>query len=243
MCGLFMSSRLIQANKRNHPKQAISAISTNNHWLTAYIVKLVNGQRQRRDKYRLQEYDLEVVHVPRKLQIVVDGLSCLPHWKKLAHKDDGFSLPTFIATGHDMKGCNSELGEEWRIDPWYREIVCSIDNHPQFYVVTMADETILVYCEKGGSLAWCILSQQLLCVLYKLHDVHGHHAARITLGWAIGKYYWLCCYETICQYCNNCHECQLIGPKIPAQAPHPVITMEPFELFTMDYISPFNPPS
>ena len=41
--------RLIHANKRKHPKQAIGAISTNNHWLTAYIVKLVNGQRQRRD--------------------------------------------------------------------------------------------------------------------------------------------------------------------------------------------------
>ena len=36
-CGLFMSSHLIQANKRKHPKQAIGAIHTNNQQLTAAL--------------------------------------------------------------------------------------------------------------------------------------------------------------------------------------------------------------
>lgn len=41
------------------------------------------SDRAIRWQYRLQEYDLDVVHVPGRLQVIADGLSRLPHWGQL----------------------------------------------------------------------------------------------------------------------------------------------------------------
>lgn len=72
---------------------------------------------------------------------------------------------------------------------------------------------------------------------------HGHFAPRISLGRAIGKFYWPRRYETLVEYCRSCHQCQIVGLKPPREGPQAVIPLEPMQLFAMDYIGPITPVS
>ncbi|KAJ5548839.1 hypothetical protein N7513_006073 [Penicillium frequentans] len=67
--------------------------------------------------------------------------------------------------------------------------------------------------------------------------------ARITLGRAIGKYYWPTRYEDIEHYCRSCVSCQLVGPKLPKEPAHSIAVLDPMVMFGIDYIGLFNPPS
>lgn len=47
--------------------------------------------------YRLQEYDIEYIHVPGKLQVVADGLSRIPHWEADGTENEEYSFPAFTS--------------------------------------------------------------------------------------------------------------------------------------------------
>lgn len=212
-------------------------------------------------QYRLQEYSLEVVHVPGRLQVVADGLSRIPSGFKPHKEEEDLPLPVFCVTG-------VQIGEESRIrggeeherirdfikqlreEEWYRDwctewLKGDGERGPgdRFKVVRMLEQVALTYREKDGRYARCIRKMELSRVLYELHDVHGHFAAKITLGRTIGRYYWPSRWETIREYCSSCHQCQVIAPRLPQQMAHPVVVMEPMDLLAMDYIGPINPPS
>jgi hypothetical protein len=205
-------------------------------------------------QYRLQEYNLSIHHVPGKTQIIADGLSRVPHWSIAEPVDeDGFNIPTMQVS------CNlvSEQGPQWetdlfarfRRDVWYGAIVDRLLRHSRkssdkrFHLIVKDGAGFLVYREKKGDFAECIQRRQLQPVLVELHDVHGHYASRITLGRALGRYYWPTRFSDINFYCNTCPQCQLIGPRIPKEAPHSIAVMEPMTMFAIDFIGPFNPPS
>lgn len=46
---------------------------------------------------RIQEYDMQIVHVPGRIQIVADGLSRLPHWRvESSEEDEVYTLPMLV---------------------------------------------------------------------------------------------------------------------------------------------------
>lgn len=102
---------------------------------------------------------------------------------------------------------------------------------------------LLVYREKRGSFAECIRAGQVPQALFEIHDIYGHYSTRITLGRALGKYYWPNRYRDIEKYCKSCPQCQLVGPKIVKESPRTITVLEPIAMFTIDFIGLFNPPS
>lgn len=74
------------------------------HMAVKTVLKDRSGRTGRvaRWLYRLQEYWIQFVHVPRRLQVVADGLSRMPHWEALNNGDeDGFPLPAFTVMTQD----------------------------------------------------------------------------------------------------------------------------------------------
>lgn len=223
---------------------------------------LAASDKVMRWQYRLQEYDLDIVHVPGKLQVVADGLSRIPGRWGHHEEEEGLSFPAFHACDaragrgegryreeedHQVEDFMIQLeGEEW-----YKELVCrwkqGEEKHQRgderFKAAVVSGDAVLLFQEKDGRYARCIMKHELTRVLFELHDVHGHFAAKITLGRAIGKYYWPARWETVRKYCQSCHQCQVTAPKLPQQVPHPIAVMEPMDLVGMDYIGPINPPS
>ncbi|KAJ8175493.1 hypothetical protein LV161_008779 [Aspergillus fumigatus] len=224
-------------------------------------VKSVTGEhseatgRLARWHYRLQEYQVDYVHVPGKLQVVADGLSRIPYWKSTTPgtEEDGFPLLSFA----NMEDCqpqpsitpketHEELYLPYLQDTWYKQTVEELLKgriDKRFSLINVEGEYLLAYHEANGKWSQCVLQSQLQGVLCLLHDVHGHFAARISLGRAIGRYYWPCRYQTLVEYCRSCPQCQVVGLKPPKGDPRAVISLEPLQLFAMDYIGPITPTS
>lgn len=80
--------------------------------------------------YRLQEYWIQFVHVPGRLQVIADGLSGMPHWEALDNGDeDGSPLPAFTVTTQDAAPSQSNwklAGIKYseisnKFEEWYSE--------------------------------------------------------------------------------------------------------------------------
>ncbi|KAJ5679602.1 hypothetical protein N7462_007846 [Penicillium macrosclerotiorum] len=211
---------------------------------------------------RIQEYDLDIQHVKGSTQVVADGLSRLPTWRAPDTGDeDPFSLPALTLR---MRPENS-LELQWKAfpvlqemdrglfrryeeDEWWGEVVDKLlrgdtDQVAKYHLVCLDGVGILMYHERRGQYARCVQKWELRNVLQELHDICGHFATRITLGRAVGKYFWPTRYEDIRAYCRSCHSCQLIGPNLPAERPHAIAISEPMQLFFIDYLGPFTPVS
>lgn len=165
--------------------------------------------------YFLQQFKFIIQHVPGKTQIVADGLSRLPHWSISDSIDeDGFNILTMpvelsgaTATQQEGPQWQTALFALYRNDPWYHDIVTRLltfdrkQGDQRYYLVVKDGVGLLVYREKRGSFAECIRAGQVPQALFELHDIHGHYSTRITLGRALGKYYWPNRYRDIEKYC------------------------------------------
>lgn len=58
-------------------------------------------------------------------------------------------------------------------------------------------------------------------------------------------YYWPTIFKDVEKYVQRCYSCQKMGRPIQDdEIPlHPQIALEPFEIWALDFASPFNPPS
>lgn len=171
--------------------------------------------------------------------MVADGLSRIPYWKSTTPgtEEDGFLLLLFA----NMEDCQpqpsitpKETHEELYLlylqDTWYKQTVEELLKgriDKRFSLINVEGEYLLAYHEANGKWSQCVLQSQLQGVLCLLHDVHGYFAARISLGRAIGRYYWLCRYQTLVEYCRSCPQCQVVGLKPPKGDPRAVISLEP----------------
>lgn len=98
-----------------------------------------------------------------------------------------------------------------------------------------------MYRERTDRWSKCLLPNEVKSALFELHDCHRHFAGRITLGRAIGRYFWPHRWESIVEYCKACPECQIMGPRLPKQKPLSVLVLQPMDLFALDYMGPITP--
>ncbi|KAL3247644.1 hypothetical protein ABHI18_012339, partial [Aspergillus niger] len=198
-------------------------------------------------QYRLQEYDLEVIHVPGQTQVVADGLSRLPHWVAETNQEAEFAFPSFALEGLRQQQVDRSSGiEKYRQSPWYSAIMerllSPIEDKGFAKRFALYDDR-LCYQERNGQWSRCIMPDEVDGLLETLHDVHGHFSTRITLGRTIGRAYWPGRYGDIEEYCRSCHSCQMMGPKPSPSLPIKVDVLEPMALWGLDYIGPFSPPT
>lgn len=99
----------------------------------------------------------------------------------------------------------------------------------------------LFWKERDGSLAKCILEDEVDFALRNVHDVHGHFAGGISVGPAIGAFYWPTREKDVWKYCLSCDTCQRVGPRRKSGMLKPIVQFRPFDMVGMDYIGPISP--
>ena len=101
----------------------------------------------------------------------------------------------------------------------------------------------LCYKETSGQLATCIAPEDVVAVLHRFHDSHGHFASGIMSRNMLGRYYWPGRMQDIARWCVSCEACQRLGPLRNSTQVKPIMSLQPMDLLGMDFVGPINPKS
>ena len=151
--------------------------------------------------------------------------------------------------------------QEWLDNPWYADVIevegtlaraqgvlaeventivkrkakrfIMIDNYPE--------RNKLAYVERSGQWARCIYESEVTQALNLLHNVHGHFSDQITIKRCIGKFFWPSRHRDIKYFCRTCPQCQMLGPLRPSQGLLPIVQIQPWDCFGVDYMGPITP--
>lgn len=107
----------------------------------------------------------------------------------------------------------------------------------------LKEEGLLVYKEVNGEQAICVVRGEVVRVLYRFHDLHGHFAAGVMGRNLLGRYYWPGRMKDIASWCNRCTSCQMMGPIRIRTSPKLVMALQPMDLLGMDFLGPITPHS
>ena len=126
-----------------------------------------------------------------------------------------------------------DLGRsEWR----------ALENRAKRYLMVEGRNARLIWKEKDGHLAACVLEDEVEKVLRDLHDGHGHFAAGITGGGAHGRYFWPTRQRDIGLWVASCEPCQRMTRIQRSGQIRPILQFSPMDMIGMDFIGPINPP-
>jgi hypothetical protein len=87
----------------------------------------------------------------------------------------------------------------------------------------------------------CVLETEVPKVCHSLHDVRGHFATGITVGWAYGEYYWPTRDRDIAHWVQTCIHCQRCHTKLQTAKLRPILQFKPMDMLAIDYIGPITP--
>jgi Integrase zinc binding domain len=102
-------------------------------------------------------------------------------------------------------------------------------------------DTELLKQEQNGSIAKCILKEEVLKVLQHLHNGCGYFADTITLDRAVRRVYWPTRIYDIEVWCQSCKTCQKLGPRRKSTTLIPIIKFEPLVMMGLDFLGPISP--
>ena len=99
----------------------------------------------------------------------------------------------------------------------------------------------LFYRERDGSLAGCVVEEEVPLVLRNAHDAHGHFAQGITSGRLFGHHYWPTRNHDVARWIATCDSCQRVSPLRKSGNIRPILQLQPMDMWGMDYIGPITP--
>ena len=99
----------------------------------------------------------------------------------------------------------------------------------------------LFYRERDGSLAGCVVEEEVDEVLRSAHDAHGHFMHGITSGRLFGRYYWPTRNADVARWIATCDSCQRVSPIRKSGDIRPILQLRPMDMWEMDYIGPITP--
>ena len=79
--------------------------------------------------------------------------------------------------------------------------------------------------------------------MYRFHDGHGHFAAGVMSRNILGRYYWPTRMQDIVNWCRSCPVCQRMGPRRSSTQVKPIMSLQPMDLLSMDFVGPITPHS
>lgn len=104
------------------------------------------------------------------------------------------------------------------------------------------NEARLVWKERDGQLALCVLEEEVERVLEDLHDGHGHFAAGVTGGRSHGRYFWPTRPRDIGRWVVSCEPCQRMAKIQRSGQLRSILQFAPMDMVGMDFIGPINLP-
>jgi hypothetical protein len=215
---------------------------------------------------RLSEYDLQIVHVKGKENVLADGLSRLPV-NSIPFGQPGKEeswVDTMAVSDEDAR---TERWRTWLMDDWYAGVVHFLvfgklrvedagdGSLPVWrwwmrkianYRLMDEDEDypLLAYVERSGDQAWCVRKCEVEKALYWAHDCHGYYTTDlVTLKRLLGHYFWPTRSRDAARYCRSCTSCQLTARSTPSQVPKTIVQVRPMDMMGMDGLGPISPTS
>ena len=214
---------------------------------------------------RLSEYDLHIVHVKGKENVLADGLSRLPA-DSIPYgrpgKEDSWSEAMGVSETDDR----SERWKTWLEDDWYGGVAHFLvygklrtkdagdGSLPvwRWWMRKIAnyrlmdddqDYPLLAYVERSGDQAWCVREREVDRALQWAHDCHGHYSADLTIKRLMGHYFWPTRHRDAVRYCRSCPSCQLTARPTPSQTPTSIVQVRPMDMMGIDGLGPISPAS
>ncbi|SLM37532.1 Ribonuclease H-like domain [Lasallia pustulata] len=201
---------------------------------------------------RLNEYDTEVYHRPCTDPMIgiADGLSRLP--KGLATDfipDDAprMTMPIlpddWTKQSEEKKLAPAYDGQGWEKFNQLPELISELRALQHWATkFSLGEQTgVLLYTERNGARAPCIVGEEIPAILGHLHDGHGHYSHIITLDRLIGEAYWPTRAHDVITWCRSCQACQVRGPKQGKGAMKHILELEPMSMVGLDFLGPINP--
>lgn len=111
------------------------------------------------------------------------------------------------------------------------------------YVLIHEDPPHLAYREKNDSLSLCVRSHEIVTILHRFHDSHGHFSVGVMSRNILGRYYWPGRLQDIARWCVSSDSCQRMGPLRSSTQIKPIMSLQPLDLLGMDFLGPINPAS
>ena len=99
----------------------------------------------------------------------------------------------------------------------------------------------LFFRERDGSLAGCVVEEEVEAVLRNAHDAHGHFANGITSGRLFGSHYWPTRNAEVARWITSCDSGQKVGPIRKSGDILPILQLQPMDMWGIDYIGPIVP--
>ena len=217
----------------------------------------------------LSEYDLQIVHVKGKENVLADGLSRLPG-DSIPYgqpgKEDSWSEAMAVSEGDPDADNRSERWKTWLSDDWYGGVAHFLvhgklrtkdagdGSLPEWrwwmrkitnYRLIDDDQNypLMVYVERSGDQAWCVRKREVNRALQWAHDCHGHYSVDLTVKRLMGHYFWPTRHWDVASYCRSCHSCQLTVRPTPSQVPTSIIQVRPMDMMGIDGLGPISPSS
>lgn len=99
----------------------------------------------------------------------------------------------------------------------------------------------LLFVERGGETARCILPSSVQNTLRWAHEDHGHFSSPLTLNKLRGQAYWPHRVSDVERFCRTCDACQYDGPKKKSTNIRPILRFHPYSMVGMDFLGPIKP--
>lgn len=210
---------------------------------------------------RFSEYDFNVRRVKEDENRLADGMLRLP--------PDFMSPAREQGTEPDLENVmllERDNWEPWLQDEWYGEIVHykvfgtlksrSGDKRKERQIRLQSHKYRLIETEQPGTryvqralarvesreggLSRCVRKHEVVGILERYHERHGHFVAAIMARNLVGKWYWPGRSGDIQQWCRSCEACQKLGPVRVSTKTTPIVQIQPLDMIGIDFIRPIK---
>ena len=201
----------------------------------------------------------------KRLDQIIDGSNvCIQFWKIEREKNmDADSLAKQALEEEEKRMEMLRMRwQTWLEDEWYGDVVSyllfkvpstNLGSNRQFEKLKRDSKRFalmdndggvrLIYHETDGSRSCCMPQSQVVRILHRFHDNHGHFSVGIMSRNMLGRYYWPDRLQDIAKWCLSCEVCQQMGHRRNSTQIKPISSLQPMDLLGMDFLGPITPNS
>lgn len=210
---------------------------------------------------RINKYNLEIHHRPNtdKIIQIADGLSRLqpPFNEPLPEDRETLSWNNAIwgSPAGTLKYLMSGTVENDKTS-WFREMTNFMNrgeaalqgltknrarNIRRRSLRFLIRDGLLYRREIDGAVARCLMDEEVGQILKWAHMECGHYSAGTTLHLLKGKFWWPTRNEDVQKFCQECPDCQRVGPRQFRLEHGKTTILKPLQLVGMDFAGPIRP--
>ena len=227
-------------------------VYTDHQSLSAIINSDTPGSHGRIARWqdKIQEFTLDIHHVPGRELLIADGMSRLP----TRCMDPPLDVDDAIS--HAVEADGEGGYTPYLRSPWYGDVLrykfalqenASLSPERRRYVKRLARRMVtdgqggLYYVEADNNLAACVLEHDVRTIIESAHDLHGHFSIPATMRSIVGKHWWPTRSADITSHVRTCDTCQRIAPLRLSNGLRPIVQMQPGDMVGIDYLGPITP--